>query len=414
LVFMISLLLIVLCAAATSDGGETIVTTLDGGTIKGAIETWNGREITLQAAEGAKTLARSELLDLRWPREVSEAPAALWIELIDGSRLTYSNFTLAERQATIKGGAFEQPVELAREQIKLVQLQPSTPALSAALAEIERKNAAGDSLVIAKNDGASMDYLNGVLGDVSQEEASFEWDGSRLAVKRTRIAAAIFFQAKPPALPEPVCELSLVDGSRVIARKVELNEGRVHVETSVGVELELPLEKVARADFSAGKVVYLSDLKPTEVRWTPRVAAPPSASAIAAFGLPRNDVSFSGSPLSLLWKDDVERSRRDVRTYGKGLAIRSRTELSYRLPEGMRRFVATAGIDPNSASQGHVVLEIRSDERILWEGAVDGKHPPMEIDVQLGAARRLQLRVDYGENLDYGDRLHLVEARVTK
>jgi hypothetical protein len=26
----------------------------------------------------------------------------------------------------------------------------------------------------------------------------------------------------------------------------------------------------------------------------------------------------------------------------------------------------------------------------------------------------LQLVVDYGENLDYGDRLHLVEARFTK
>ena len=38
----------------------------------------------------------------------------------------------------------------------------------------------------------------------------------------------------------------------------------------------------------------------------------------------------------------------------------------------------------------------------------------MEIDVELGTARRLQLVVDYGENLDYGDRLHLVEARFTK
>ena len=411
---MISLVLIVLCAAATSEGGETIATTLDGGTVNGTLESWNGREIKLRAAEGAKTLAPSELLDLRWPREVSEAPTALWIELIDGSRLTYSNFTLAQRKATINGGAVEQPLEVPREQIKLVQMQPSTPALSAALEEIERKNDAGDALVIAQKDGASMDYLNGVLGDVTEEQASFEWDGERVEVKRTRIAAAVFFQAKPPALPEPLCELSLVDGSRLAAREVALEEGRIRVQLLAGLKLELPLEKLARADFSAGKVVYLSDLKPTEVRWTPRVAAPPSAPAIAAFGLPRNDVSFTGSPLSLLWKDDVERSRRDVRTYGKGLAIRSRTELSYRLPNGMRRFVATAGIDPNSVSQGHVMLEIRSDERVLWEGAVDGKQPPIEIDVQLDAARRLQLRVDYGENLDYGDRLHLVEARVTK
>jgi hypothetical protein len=80
----------------------------------------------------------------------------------------------------------------------------------------------------------------------------------------------------------------------------------------------------------------------------------------------------------------------------------------------MRRFVAIAGIDPTSASQGHVTLEIRGDDRILWEGVVDGRQPPVNIDVQLEAARRLQLVVDYGENLDYGDRLHLIEARFTK
>ena len=49
-----------------------------------------------------------------------------------------------------------------------------------------------------------------------------------------------------------------------------------------------------------------------------------------------------------------------------------------------------------------------------WEGAIDGREPPVEIDVELGSARRLQLVVDYGKNLDYGDRLHLVEARFTK
>ena len=80
----------------------------------------------------------------------------------------------------------------------------------------------------------------------------------------------------------------------------------------------------------------------------------------------------------------------------------------------MARFIATAGIDPATAGQGHVTLEIRGDDRVLWEGAIDGREPPVEIDVELGTARRLQLIVDYGENLDYGDRLHLVEARFTK
>ena len=42
----------------------------------------------------------------------------------------------------------------------------------------------------------------------------------------------------------------------------------------------------------------------------------------------------------------------EIRTYAKGLALRSRTELAYRLPAGMRRFAATAGIDPATAAPG--------------------------------------------------------------
>jgi hypothetical protein len=103
-----------------------------------------------------------------------------------------------------------------------------------------------------------------------------------------------------------------------------------------------------------------------------------------------------------------------VRTYPRGIAVRSRSELVYRIPEGMSRFLLTAGIDPATAAQGHVTLEIRGDDQVLWEGTIDGREPPVEIDVELGAARRLQLVVDYGENLDYGDRLHLIEARFTK
>jgi hypothetical protein len=118
--------------------------------------------------------------------------------------------------------------------------------------------------------------------------------------------------------------------------------------------------------------------------------------------------------LSLAWPDESLPAGHELRTYDKGLAIRSRTDLEFRLPAGMQRLAVIAGIDPTTASEGHVVLEIRADERVLWEGEIDGKRPPVEIKLELGAAHRLQFHVDYGRNLDYGDCLHLVEARVTK
>jgi len=403
-----------LLAIVSTAQGEAVVTTLDGRTLTGEVVAWDAKAISIKSADGEQQLPASALLDARWSRDEAPAGEALNIEFVDGTRFSYAELTMADRQAKLIGSYSDGPLEIPREAIRLIELQPPSPAIAKLLEEIGRRDLAGDALVVANRDGQSMDYLTGVVGDVSAEQADFEWDGESVPVKRSKIAAIVFYHPRRQPLPDAVCELSLVDGSRIAVRRLELKDRILNIETPAGVELAVPLDRLQRADFSAGKVAYLSDLKPSEVRWTPRVATPAGADVIAAYGLPRNDASYSGSPLSLLWKDDVLRSRRDVRTYNKGLAIRSLTELTYRLPEGMRRFVATAGIDPSSAGQGHVTLQIRADDRVLWEGAVDGQQAPVEIDVELAAARRLHFKVDYGENLDYGDRLHLVEARVTK
>jgi hypothetical protein len=44
--------------------------------------------------------------------------------------------------------------------------------------------------------------------------------------------------------------------------------------------------------------------------------------------------------------------------------------------------------------------------------AVD--QPPIPIDVEISDFRRLKILVDFGEQSDIGDSLHLCNARVTK
>ncbi|MBA3482009.1 MAG: NPCBM/NEW2 domain-containing protein [Pirellulales bacterium] len=409
---MTSLLLITLLALAAGKDAEATVATLDGRAISGAVQSWSAKEISVAATDGVVQLAAGELLDVRWARDIAEATEATSVELIDGTRIPFASFSITKRMATFTGKQFEQPLSVPREAIRLIELRAPTQFVATALEEIERKQAPGDSLVVSQRDSETMDYLTGVIGDVTAEQATFEWDGDRVPVKRTKIAAMVFYQARQPSLPEAVCELSLIDGSRIVASDVSLLGGRLHVTTPAGVALEAPLEQVMRADFSAGKIAYLSDMKSGEVRWTPGLGVP--AGWASARSLPRSDQSFSGSPLTLLWKDDVALSRRDVRTYAKGLAVRSRTEITYRLPAGMKRFITTAGMDPDDSGHGNVRLEVRGDDRVLWEGVVQAGQAPVEIDVELGSARRLHLLVDYGEHLDFGDRLHLAEARVTK
>lgn len=411
-------LTLTIAALVAGESAQPTVTLLDGRTMVGAVTAWSGQSLTIQTDAGEQQVPATELLEVSWPAAAdaatAAAPAMACIELIDGTRIPLEKFTVADRVATIETPLAAAPLELRAELIKRVELVPPTPASTAAWEGMDRKEITGDTLLVIKRDGESFDYLSGVVGDVTPEQADFQWDGDKVQVKRSKIAGIAYYQAKPRTLKDAVCELTLADGSLVSARKVALAGESIAATTPAGVELSLPLASVRRADFSGGKLAYLGDMKPTQSAWEPRIAWGAGAQLIGAQGQPRSNESFAGSPLSLLWRDDPLPARRDIRTYNKGVAIRSRTELEYRLPAEMRRFVAIAGIDPQSAHQGHVSLEIRADDRVVWEGEIDGKKPPVEIDVELGAARRLRLLVDYGKNLDYGDRLHLVEARVTK
>jgi hypothetical protein len=403
-----------LIAAGASEvrSEQSTIQMLDGSKSVGEVVAWNDSELNVVSSSASKDLAISKLLDVRWPRQAVTDSDSIFVELVDGSRLAYSTFSLEKQHATLGVSFSERPLIVGRQALRRIDLRPSAPLIVAALEEIERKELAGDAIVVAQRGSESMDYLTGVIGDVTTDQAIFEWEGDRVPVKRSKIAALVFYQPQQPTGGEATCQLTLTDASLVVASKVTLTDQLLTVATPAGLELQVPMEMLVRADFSSGKIQYLSDMTPIEVRWTPALGVPPIES-VQQRSLPRPDSSYAGTPLTLLWKDGKNRGRREVRTYEKGLALRSSTDVSYRLPPGMRRFSAIAGINPDDASAGSVMLTISADDAVLWEGPVKGAKPH-EIDVELGEARRLHIRVDYGENLDFGDQLHLVEARVTK
>lgn len=412
---MPAILLSLLLATAGADAAQVEAARLDGSTVSGEIVEWTQGGVTIQGEDEPKQIPADQLLSLTWKADDDLTDAsATFLELIDGSRFRITSFSTHNRLATVATPYASKELEIPTERIRSVELTPRTEAAATVWQELEGKDLTGDVLIVSKREGQSFDYLAGVAGDVTPEQAAFQWEGERMDVKRSKIAAVLFYRKQVAGLRDPVCELTTADGSRFSASRVSLRRSHLLVSTPAGLAFRVNLADLRHADFSAGKLAYLSDLKPIEVKWTPRIAAPTGASVVAAFGMPRYDESFTGSELSLLWKNDPQLDRRLVRSYDKGLAVRSRTELTWRLPAGMQRFTAIAGIDPQSAGQGRVDLQIRGDGKMLWEGPVNGLQAPVPIDVDLRGARRLQVTVDYGENLDYGDRLHLVEARVTK
>ncbi len=396
---------------------RVVATSIDRQQTEGELVSWQADTLSLTNEGRSAEIPLNKLLSI-CPIKTSAKTEQLasYVELTDGTRLPLREFTVVNRMATIGTPLTQQPLRLPTAQIQLVQLSPRAQSTAAFWAELAEKQLPGDVLVIQKGEPVQLDYLSGLLGDVSNELVDFRWDGEDIPVKRTKIAALVYYHAKQAKLPEPRCWITTRLGARLPAARVQwkTEEEVLLVTTVTGLKFAVPLTDLHEADYSVDKLAYLSDLTPLRQQWTPRIGLPPAAELIRQHGLPRRDQSFSGSSLTLLWPAENSAGSNETKSYAKGLALRSRTLLEYRIPSGMIRFAALAGIDPTTAGQGKVTLEISADGNLLWQGEIDGGSAPVEINVSLSKARRLRLFVDYGTNLDYGDRLHLVDARLTK
>jgi hypothetical protein len=422
-IFFVQFAIVAPLVAQPGNAPSITATRLDGAAITGALGRWTNEQVTLTTADGPQTIALDQLLSLRWPPAPApptpqDAKPPL-VELVDGTILPIDDFRVAGGKATVTIAAANVPPDtrqlaLDARQIAAVRLKAISAAVAPQWDEIRDQKLPSDVLIVLKREGQSLDYAEGVLGDVSPEKIEFQLDGKPARVDRAQAAGVIYFRRERREQTEPRCIVTGRSGLRANVSQLVLDGETLRLKTLAGVELVWPLADVYLADFSVGKLVYLSDIEPASQQWTPLVALPAAAKSAAAYGRPRRDRSPFGRPLTLWVPDEANGGPGHERSFAKGLAVRSRTELAYRLPTGFRRLVAVAGIDPAASAVGNVMLVIQGDGRPLLEIEIAGNRPPVPIDVNIEGVRRLSIVVDYGRNLDNGDWLNLCDARIVK
>ena len=197
---------------------------------------------------------------------------------------------------------------------------------------------------------------------------------------------------RPDGLVATVCG---VDGSRLSGTLEPGGEGKVVLRSTFGPKLQMDLARVARVEFSGGRLVYLSDLEPSEVKETP------------FFDLVwhyRRDRSVGGNPL-----------RVGGRTFRKGLGVHSRCQLTYSLDGRFERFAAVVGLDDEVGEKGNVDVAVAVDGKRVYERkGLSGRDEPVELSIAVAGARRLTLVVDFGAEFDICDHLDWADARLIR
>ncbi len=415
---------IVIIAATAVTAGEVSATRLDGTAIVGELQSWDDNQIAIRTSAGEQNVATDQVIFLRWsptatPHPHGQNSAMRQMELIDGTILPIDAFNSAGDSvtATLAGSmpSNAKTLSLDRSQLAAVRLQPLDTAAAEHWDDIRSLSLASDVLVVMKPDGKSLDHVEGVLGDVSDDKIEFKLDGKPGRIDRAKVAGFILYRGSRQVDAQPRCTVHGRSGLRANVSRAQLVDDILRLKTLADAELSWPLDDVYLADFSAGKLLYLSDIEAASERWTPLVGLPAGAELAAEYGKPRRDKSAYGGPLTLSSLDaqSVSPIGRE-RQFSKGLALRSRTEMVYRLPAGFHRFTALAGIDPTTSASGHVRFVIYADDRPILETEIGGHEPARTIDLDIAGVKRLKIVVDYGHNLDTGDWLNLCDARIVK
>lgn len=385
-----------LVVSLMSAGPLVDATTLDNEHVQGELIaiTADAIEINPESSE-QQSVALNSLLEIRFlenkPTKESPTTRPTWIELVDGSRLNVEKFQANVRQLTANSPLLGN-VEVELSQVRNIRLADNDSRVEERWQELCDRDHSQDRLVIRKQD--VLNFIPGTLGAIDGEKIQFELDGRTASVKQAKVFGIILGR-RNESTGQPLCRVFTHQGGELAAKSLKWNDERIQLELVSGSSVSLPVQAVASLDFSLGKVRYLSQMQPREVKYTP---------FFDVTWKYQRDANLDGGPLRVGDKE-----------YRRGLSIHSKTYLRYRLGTEYRRFRAIMGIDRLVGKQGNVEVIITADGNELWKGQVRGSDPePHNLDLEVSGMRELEILVDFGGDLDIADHLDLADARLIK
>ncbi len=410
------MLSLVFATSLVMGGADVDVALLDGTSAEGRLVRLTEEGLEIDGVSGDSFALKSLLtVTAQEPAEPPIDPPTIRVDLVDDSQLLAAGYRVSDGKAEISlvgGGSVAVPTR----SVGNARFQLQDADVLRQWKEIAASDLEGDVLVVRKtvqDDEAgaaptySLDYLEGVLYDVTDTEVQFDYDGDRVKLARAKVEGLIYFHPPGRELPATICAVQDSVGSRFNTKAVQADEQSLQLTLACGPAVALSVANLRQLDFSAGRIVFLSDLEPTSVEWNSFLDVNRTLPSLAQLYHPRTDRSFSGTKLKV-------RVKRRVEEFAKGLAIHSRTSMIYRLPPDVQRFQALAGIDEAVRAGGNVRLVIRGDNRVLLDEVVAADAEPVPVDVAVTGVERLKILVDFGESMDIGDSLHLCNARLTK
>jgi len=420
---------LLILGAVVTGAVDVEVDLLNGDSHSGRLISITSKQLQIEGADGPQPVSIDDLLSITPGSKAApthQAPG-VWVELLDGSQIQALGFTTASgKSATplLTGGSAGIDVR-GIFSVRLKKQENGSP-LQKRWEELMKLEAKGDLLIIRKTVKRKVEveegdepktetvqvlsYLEGVLGDITATHVNFKLRGKNYEVERARVEGVRYFKPLTRKQPEPLCQLTDIEGSKWMVRNLELTEAgdAFKAETASGASFQLSINRAANLDFSMGKIKHLSDLGwLDEDKSLAELHFPSNFDNAALVRKPAKDKNLYGKPLKMFNE-----------TYRKGIAVHAQTKLTFLLPADYSRLLGLAGIDDyarNVPYGADCELIIIADGEELFRKRITGRDKePVKIDLNIEGKRKLIIIASKGADNDIADELDLCKLRVKK
>jgi hypothetical protein len=223
-----------------------------------------------------------------------------------------------------------------------------------------------------------------------------EWMDEVRDVARTVCLGVVTMQAAAAERLRPRFGVRLTDGSLLpSSRLTTTDDGRLECRMPPDVRLPLAWADVERIEVASDRLRFLSDLTPVEVRSETILALPRSW---------QPDRSVTGRPLATASQQEA-----------KGLGMQAGTRLVFDIADvAAAEFAAELSLDPDAGTIGDCEFVFRGVGRELLRKRMIGCERAQAVRVEVGGVARIEVAVEFGENLDLGDHANWADARLIR
>lgn len=342
---------------------------------KGTFE-FSGKDAT------KKSIKADEVIEVVFPQKAAPPSEGMQFVLHNGDVIYGSITGSGEEDIDLKADLFE-GIKVKYEDIDIVYYRRE----STRPRDIPRDT---DYIRFVNND-----FDHGTIMKITAKETvlNSKLFGAERTYQNEKIRFVTFqkFKQTPKVQKGFICQFVFSRGSIITGALKEIANGEIKFERETGGPITCKLATLASIYPKSGKLVYLSDLEPSEVTKYPPMISSPDEKPVHDRDAIVKDLCFHSNPIIYQGV-----------SYRKGIGVWAKTELSYDLAGQFTRFSAMFALDSCFADKPfiekvNVKVKLFVDGKEVAAKVVGfSKTPEVLLTADVSGAKKLTILIDYG------------------